>query len=175
MAKTVTLKDTSTNEVLYPITLAGNIINASGESIDLENIADPTAAINSAITSHNNSSSAHSAAISAHNSNSSAHSTLFNTKADKVAVVNQTAASVAIAPNVFNKWGTVATLSITLAAPSDETIMNEYMFEFKSGSTATTLTLPTSISWMGGNTPTISANKTYQISIVNNLAICAEF
>lgn len=43
------------------------------------------------------------------------------------------------------------------------------MFEFISGATATVLTLPDNIKWIGDNT--IKVNKTYQISIVNNQAV----
>ena len=43
------------------------------------------------------------------------------------------------------------------------------MFEFVSGTTATTLTLPSSIKWL--ETPTIDANKIYQCSIVDNVGL----
>jgi hypothetical protein len=43
------------------------------------------------------------------------------------------------------------------------------MFEFTSGTTPTTLNLPESVKWMGDNT--IEASKTYQVSIVNNIAV----
>lgn len=75
----------------------------------------------------------------------------------------------ALTPNVFHKWGEVANLSLTLAEPSDSTVYNEYMFEFVSGSTATTLSLPDTIQWV--STPSVEANTTYQCSIVNNVGI----
>lgn len=68
--------------------------------------------------------------------------------------------------NIFHKWDTVSELTLTLAA-SDENIYNEYMFQFTSGDTATTLTVPSTIVW--NRTPNIGANKTYQFSIVNNI------
>ena len=46
--------------------------------------------------------------------------------------------------------------------------MNEYMFQFTSGSTPTTLSLPNSVIWV--QPLTVQAGKTYQVSIVNNLA-----
>lgn len=88
-------------------------------------------------------------------------------------VVNQTASSVSINPGVLNLWGTVSALTITLATPSDSSIMNEYLIQFTSGSTATTLTLPASIMW--AEEPEIEANATYQVSIVNNLGIIVRF
>lgn len=77
-------------------------------------------------------------------------------------------------PNTFYEFGECSSLTITLAAETSG-ISNEYMFEFVSGTTATTLSLPDSVKWSGGNAPTIEASKTYQISIVNNLAVYAAF
>lgn len=79
-----------------------------------------------------------------------------------------------IKPNTLYKFGEVASLTITLAA-EESGIVNEYMFEFVSGSTLTTLSLPDSVKWKDGVTPTMEASKTYQISIVNNLAVFAVF
>lgn len=75
-----------------------------------------------------------------------------------------------LSPNTYYEFGECTKLTITLAAEISG-ILNEYMFEFVSGSTATTLSLPASVSWMGGKAPTIEANKTYQCSIVNNIAV----
>ena len=80
----------------------------------------------------------------------------------------------ALTPNVLHKWGTMPSLTISaLATPSDGTIVNEYMIEFTSGSTATVLSLPSSIVW--AETPNIKANAIYQISIINNLGIIVKF
>lgn len=79
-----------------------------------------------------------------------------------------------IEPNTFYKFGEVASLTITFAA-EESGIENEYKFEFVSGTTPTTLLLPDSVKWSGGNAPTMEASKTYQISIVNNLAVYAAF
>lgn len=88
-------------------------------------------------------------------------------------VVNQTASSVSINPGVLNLWGTMSALTITLATPSDSSIMNEYLIQFTSGSTATTLIVPASVMW--AEEPEVEANATYQISIVNNLGIIVRF
>ena len=90
-------------------------------------------------------------------------------KANKISVVQTSASTIEINPNTFYKFGEVASLNITLASITDNTIYNEYMFEFVSGLTATTLTLPSSIKWL--ETPTIDANKIYQCSIVDNIGI----
>lgn len=87
-------------------------------------------------------------------------------------VVNQTANTATIAPNVLNIWGEVAELDITLGEPKVG-VINEYMFQFTSGATATTLVLPADIKWVAA--PNIQANKTYQVSIINNLGVIGEF
>ena len=44
------------------------------------------------------------------------------------------------------------------------------MIQFESGASPTTLTLPSTVQWVDDKSD-IEANKTYQISIVNNLGI----
>lgn len=73
-----------------------------------------------------------------------------------------------IQPNVYYVFGEVAELTITLSN-GEEGKLSEYMFEFKSGTTPTVLTLPDTIKWIGDNT--VEASKTYQVSIVNNIAV----
>ena len=80
-----------------------------------------------------------------------------------------------IKPNVFYRWTTPQTsLSITLEAPENDSIVNEYMFEFVSGSTPTSLTIsvPTgypAIKWPEEWTP--EANKIYQVSILDGIGL----
>lgn len=90
-------------------------------------------------------------------------------KANKISVVQTSASTIEINSNTFYKFGEVASLNITLASITDNTIYNEYMFEFVSGTTATTLTLPSSVKWL--ETPTVEANKIYQCSIVDNIGV----
>ena len=73
-----------------------------------------------------------------------------------------------LTPNVFHKWGEVAALTLTLAAETSG-VLNEYMFQFTSGTTPTVLTLPETVKWIGESA--VEASKTYQVSIVNNLAV----
>ena len=87
-------------------------------------------------------------------------------------VVNQTTTTATIAPNVLNVWGEVSSLDITLGEGKDG-VINEYMFQFTSGATATTLVLPADIKWVSA--PNIQANKIYQVSIINNLGVIGEF
>lgn len=92
-----------------------------------------------------------------------------NGKNYSVEIVESTSNTQEIQSNKFYKFGEVSSLNITLAAITDTSVLNEYMFEFISGSTATTLTLPNTIKWL--ETPSIEANKIYQCSIVNNIGV----
>lgn len=94
-------------------------------------------------------------------------------KEDKKVLIDHGAddTTYALTPNVFHKWYDVASLSLTLAEPSDSTVYNEYMFEFISGQTAAVLTLPDTVKWV--STPSIDSKKTYQVSIVNNIGLIA--
>lgn len=80
-------------------------------------------------------------------------------------------------PNVFYNLGTLSgNTTFAFAAASDANIMNEWMFQFTTPSTAPTITWPAAITgWLGGSTPTINASKTYQVSVVNGLGVIAEF
>ena len=71
-------------------------------------------------------------------------------------------------PNVFYNFGEATTVNVTLA-PEIEDKYSEYMFEFKSGATATVLTVPDTVKWV--TEPNIEANKTYQVSILNNIGL----
>lgn len=76
-------------------------------------------------------------------------------------------------PNYKYLFGERTQLTITLSNAVDDSIVNHYMFEFSSGSTATTLSLPASIKW--ATSPSIKPNKIYQISIENNLGVIQEW
>lgn len=93
----------------------------------------------------------------------------------RVSISSETATSKSISPNVYYKWGTMSSLSITLATPSDSTVLNNYMFEFTASSAGCSLTMPSGIKWQNGSAPTIESGKTYQISIINNLAVASMF
>lgn len=79
-----------------------------------------------------------------------------------------------LTPNTFHVWDEVASLDLSLAE-EQAGVANEYLFQFTSGSTATTLTLPDSIKWANDSAPTISENMIYQISVLKGLASVLEF
>lgn len=94
--------------------------------------------------------------------------TELSSKANKVSVENVSENTKELQPNKYYIFGKMEKLTLTLAA-GEENKLSEYMFEFASGTTPTTLTLPESVKWIGSNT--IEASKTYQVSIVNNIAV----
>lgn len=79
--------------------------------------------------------------------------------------------SATLQPNTFTDFGEVASLAITLGSVASDASLEERMFgfQFTSGTTATTLTLPDTVSFP--EDPTIEAGYTYQITILNNLAL----
>jgi hypothetical protein len=57
-------------------------------------------------------------------------------------------------------------LTITLAAPADNTIANECHFIFASGATPTTLSIPATVNQPDGFS--VDANMVYEVSILEN-------
>lgn len=88
----------------------------------------------------------------------------------KIVVIQQTETSVTIHPNKLNVWGSVAALTIVFAAGT-QGVANEYMMEFTASADNFTLTLPNGVRWV--EEPTWEAGHTYQVSILNNLAVYA--
>ena len=80
-----------------------------------------------------------------------------------------------IKPNVLNIWENPELLIISLDSPSNDEIVNEYMIQFTTGDVAPSLYLSAQIEWKNGNPPILEPNKTYQISIINNLGVWAVF
>ena len=90
---------------------------------------------------------------------------------DDIVVDSNGNSTATIQPNIFYLWGEVKTLNLTFGSPTFTNLANEYIFQFTSGTTATTLQLPAGIKWpYGASGPDIQINRIYQISIINNLA-----
>lgn len=70
-----------------------------------------------------------------------------------------------LTPNTFHVWDEVASLTLTLGAETSG-VANEYLFQFLSGSTPTTLSLPDDLKWPDDDDLVIEANKMYQLSIL---------
>ena len=88
-----------------------------------------------------------------------------------------TSSSMTLSPNIYyrNTSTSLSTLTITLGSTSNSNILNEYFVEFTTRSAGTTVSLPSSVKWANGETPTFEASTTYQISIVNNLGTIQKF
>lgn len=91
-----------------------------------------------------------------------------------VVIVSGSTPTQELQPNTFYEFGTVTSLTVTLA-PEKESVYNEYLFQFFTGDNPATLTLPGDIVWIDNTPIKIEAYKRYQISIVNNLAIGGAF
>ena len=88
--------------------------------------------------------------------------------------------SIEIKPDAYYRiLGQPSSLTITLGTHSNDNssiaMLNEYIIEFTTASTGTTISLPNNIKWANGQTPTFEDNTTYQISIVNSLGVCIKF
>ena len=81
--------------------------------------------------------------------------------------MQSTDTTVTLQPNTLYVFPEMATLAVTLAAPTNTAVANEYHFFFTSGVTATTMTLPEDVVTAG---QVIEANKKYEVSILENIA-----
>lgn len=83
-------------------------------------------------------------------------------------------------PNVLYKLGTLTgSVTISFATPTDTAIENEYKFTFTAGSTAPTITWPSSIAKWAGNcieegAPTITEGNYYEVSVLDGVAFIIE-
>lgn len=79
-------------------------------------------------------------------------------------------------PNIFYSIGEIENdIEFVLIQGENENILNEYLIEFSIGDVVPQIVWPNGLSWLNGAIPELNANKTYQLSIVDNLAILAEF
>ena len=79
-----------------------------------------------------------------------------------------------LTPNTFHVWYKVTSLTLNFGNGTSG-VANEYLFQFTSGPTATSLTLPDDIKWANDNVPTINRNMIYQVSVLRGLASVLEF
>ena len=73
-----------------------------------------------------------------------------------------------LTPNVLHVWDVIRSLNITLD-DEIEGVANEFMFQFKTGDTPPTITLPDRIKWANNETPVFDSFEIVQISILNGL------
>lgn len=104
---------------------------------------------------------------------------LVGSKQDKTRMVTETEgnASYAILPNVLTKLGILAS-SVTLSldtSKEESGVTNVYDIVFTTPAEAPRITWPEGISWIGGSAPVIAGGKTYEVSIMDNLATYGEY
>ena len=101
-------------------------------------------------------------------------------KADKTAIVTETEgnSSYSIAANRLTRLGTLASnVTLSLNTASEEAgVVNVYDIIFATPATnAPSITWPEGITWVGGSAPAIAGGKTYEVSIMDNLATYGEY
>lgn len=80
--------------------------------------------------------------------------------------------AVTLDPNKFYVFGEEAEIDVSFAAGAEGEV-NEYHFSFVSGSTPTVLSLPLDV--VMPDSFSVEANKTYEISVINNKGLYASW
>ena len=85
-------------------------------------------------------------------------------------IITISSSTYTLEPNRFYYFGTVDSLNITFGAEISG-ITNEFAFEFTTGNfiNQNNFVFPSSIKWVVS--PTIEANKTYQVSVLRNIGV----
>lgn len=95
-------------------------------------------------------------------------------KQDKIPIFTETEglSSYSINPNMLTKLGALASnVTLSLNTASEEAgVVNIYDIIFTTPTGAPSITWPEGISWAGGSAPSIAGGKTYEVSIMDNLA-----
>lgn len=79
-----------------------------------------------------------------------------------------------ILPNVYNKWGVVdGTLTITKGEEKPN-VVNNYIIRLSAGAGCTIAFVGWELQWVDDDAPTWTEGKTYEVSIVDNLAMYLE-
>lgn len=96
-----------------------------------------------------------------------------NGGADNFLIETTDTLTVEIKPNTFTKCGPrlSSTLTVSLQAPTNTSIVNEYVFAFYANSGSAELVLPDSIVWANDNELIVESGYTYIVSIMDNIAL----
>lgn len=87
---------------------------------------------------------------------------------------NSTTSGNTLYTGVYYKFTSTASTSMNLTS-IDSTTKQSFTMEITTGTSAPTITFPSTWKWVNGVFPVFEANKTYQISTFNNCAVCASF
>lgn len=83
-------------------------------------------------------------------------------------------ANAAIDPNVYNDFGTIDGIRIITKGTDKPNVVNIYIIRFDAGASCAVTLNGWSLKWVGGNAPTFTDGKTYEITIIDNLATYVE-
>lgn len=102
-------------------------------------------------------------------------STIIDVDLDKY-IVETTDDNITLENNKYYKKTNVSSnIIINLNMPEDNTVFTSFSIEFTTSSSGTSVSLPNTIKWLGGELPTFENDFTYQISICNGLGVCAKY
>ena len=87
---------------------------------------------------------------------------------------NSTTSGNTLHTGVYYKFTSTASTSMNLTS-IDPTTKQSFTMEITTGTSAPTITFPSTWKWVNGVFPVFEANKTYQISTFDNCAVCASF
>jgi hypothetical protein len=87
----------------------------------------------------------------------------------------ETGGTLTIPENNLQLFGVVSNATFVLSTPISTDIVNEYKIRFTSGATGLSIAWPSGLSWNSGDTPLVVASKIYEISIIDSLAVFAEY
>lgn len=99
-------------------------------------------------------------------------------KADKVVVVNAATLPASLEPNKVYQMGTL-TGSVTIPAfasiAAGDTEAKIWCFTFNTSTTAPTIVWPAGIvAWNGGDAPTINADASYEVTVMDGIGVIIE-
>ena len=86
----------------------------------------------------------------------------------------QTGTNVTIQPNVLYTWNSLSSATTITFAAGTEGRRNEYMMRFTVASDDFSLTLPSGIRCMNGDAPEYENGNTYEISVLDGIAVYGE-
>lgn len=79
-----------------------------------------------------------------------------------------------IEPNVYNDFGTIAGTRTITKGTDKPNVVNIYIIRFDAGAGCAVTLNGWSLKWIGGTAPTFTEGKTYEITIIDNLAMYVE-
>ena len=93
-----------------------------------------------------------------------------------VPLITLTDEVVSLKSNVYYQWESpMSSINVSFTDSSDTDRLHNYMFEFTANTAGCILTMPEGIKWANAEIPTFEEHLTYQVSVINNLAVASEF